>query len=425
MSDARLANERRVHDAIEALVPTYTSLLQTLVRIPSPIGEEAAAQREVEAAMRALDLVIDTFDIDAAALAGTPGFTAPARDYAGRPCVVGKLKGSGGGRSMALNAHIDTALVDPAGRWTHDPFSGHIDGDLIYGRGAWDDKAGVVETLLVAEAFQKSGVTLRGDLILKSVVEDEATGNGTLACLSRGHHADAAIIVDGTWPERFIVSHMGQLWFRIELRGRSAPASVAVRGANPLAAIGPVLAQLRGLADSRNAATQPWGSNAAPVFINVGQASGGAWEGAVPAGCVLRGQFGFVPPDTPATARAALADAVVRASELPDWPEGVIGSIGFDGLESPVVIGDPANAIVQAIAATVQRSQGMVIQESVITGHCDLRHYQSNPWRAPVPACLYGPGGGKNAHSEDEHFNLTHLPLIARNLASVILEWCG
>lgn len=425
MSDAGLAQERRVHDVIAALVPTYTALLQTLVRIPSPIGDEAAAQREVEAAMRAIGLTIDTFDIDATALAGTSGFTAPTRDYAGRPCVVGTLKGSGGGRSMALNAHIDTALVDPAGRWTHDPFSGHIEGDLIFGRGAWDDKAGVVETLLVAEAFQKSGVTLRGDLILKSVVEDEATGNGTLACLSRGHHAAAAIIVDGTWPERFIVSHLGQLWFRIELRGRSAPASVASRGANPLAAIGPVLAQLRRLVGSRNAATQPWGSNAAPVFINVGQVSGGAWEGAVPAGCELRGQFGFAPPDSPATARAALADALERASQDVAWPEDVAGLISFDGLESPVVIGDAANPVVQAIASTVRRLQGKVIQESVISGHCDLRHYQSNPWRGAVPACLYGPGGGKNAHSEDEYFNLTHLPLIARNLASVILEWCG
>lgn len=425
MSDVRLAQERRVHDAIEALVPTYTSLLQTLVRIPSPIGEEAAAQRQVEATMHAIGLTIDTFDVDAAALTGTPGFTAPARDYAGRPCVVGTLKGSGGGSSMALNAHIDTALVDPAGRWTHDPFSGHIDGDLIYGRGAWDDKAGVVETLLVAEAIQKAGITLRGDLILKSVVEDEATGNGTLACLSRGHHADAAIIVDGTWPERFIVSHMGQLWFRIELHGRSAPASVAARGANPLSAIGPVLAQLRALVELRNASTQPWGGNPAPVFINVGQASGGAWEGAVPTGCVLRGQFGFAPPDSPASGRAALADAMERASKQPDWPAGVTGSISFDGLESPVVIGEASNPVVQAIASTVQRLQGKVIQESVISGHCDLRHYQSNPWRSAVPACLYGPGGGKNAHSEDEYFNLTHLPLVARNLASVILEWCG
>src|SRR5204863_1173413 len=127
------------------------------------------------------------------------------KSYKDRPCVVGTLRGSGGGKSMALNAHIDTALVDPGGKWTHAANSGHIEGSLLFGRGSWDDKAGVVEALMVADAVKTAGVTLRGDLAIKIVVEDEATGNGTLACLARGHTKDAAIIVDGTWPERFIV----------------------------------------------------------------------------------------------------------------------------------------------------------------------------------------------------------------------------
>ncbi len=296
------------------MTPAYRDLLQTLVRIPSPIGEEAAAQREVERAMRNIGLVTDVFDIDRKALAGVPGFTAPARDYGNRPCVVGTLKGDGGGRSIALNAHIDTAPVDAFGRWTHPPFSGHIEGERLYGRGSWDDKAGVVEILLIVEAFKQAGVKLRGDLVAQIVVEDEATGNGTLACLARGHHTDAAIIVDGTWPERFIVSHMGQLWFRVELEGRSAPASVASRGANPIAAIGPVMRTLQRFVDARNAATAAWGTNTSPVFINIGRTIGGAWEGAVPSGCALDGQFGFVLPDTPDTARAALTEAVESAS---------------------------------------------------------------------------------------------------------------
>ncbi len=315
--ESKLAAERRVHEAIDTLTPAYRSLLQSLVRIPSPIGEEAAAQREVDRAMRHIGLVTDVFDIDRNALAGVPGFAAPARDYANRPCVVGTLKGEGGGRSIALNAHIDTAPVDAFGRWTHQPFSGHIEGDLLYGRGAWDDKAGVVEILLIVEAFKQAGVKLGGDLVAQIVVEDEATGNGTLACLARGHHTDAAIIVDGTWPERFIVSHMGQLWFRIELEGRSAPASVASRGANPIAAIGPVMRTLQRFVDERNAAAAAWGTNPSPVFINIGRTIGGAWEGAVPSGCALDGQFGFVLPDTPETARAALTEAITSAAGRP------------------------------------------------------------------------------------------------------------
>lgn len=420
-----MAAERRLHDAIDTLTPAYRDLLQALVRIPSPIGDEALAQREVGRMMRHIGLVTDAFDIDGEALAGVPGFTAPERAYDNRPCVVGTLKGEGGGRSIALNAHIDTAPVDTFGRWTHPPFSGHIEGDRLFGRGSWDDKAGVVEILLIVEALKQAGVKLRGDLVAQIVVEDEATGNGTLACLARGHHTDAAIIVDGTWPERFIVSHMGQLWFRIDLEGQSAPASVASRGANPIAAIGPVMRTLQRVVAARNAATAAWGNNASPVFINIGRTIGGAWPGAVPSGCALEGQFGFVPPDTPDTARAALSEAVGLAADDLEWPAGVRASIVFDGLETAVLVGNPSNAIVRTLSDTVSRLQGTTIQESVISGHCDLRHFASNPWHAAVPACLYGPGGGKNAHSEDEYFDLTHLPLVARNLASVVLEWCG
>lgn len=417
--------EHRVHEAIDALVPAYRSWLQSLVRIPSPIGEEAGAQQEVARAMRAMGLTVDAFDIDPRALADVPGFAAPARAYENRPCVVGTRRGTGGGRSIALNAHIDTAPIDPGGRWTYPPYSGHIEGGLLYGRGSWDDKAGVVETMLVCDALQTAGVQLRGDLVVQIVVEDEATGNGTLACLSRGHHTDGAIIVDGTWPERFIVSHMGQLWFRINLEGRSAPASVAARGANPLGAVGPLLRHLDGFIKARNACIRPWGNNATPEFINIGHVHSGIWPGAVPSSCTLHGQFGFVPPHTPQTARQALTDLLSNAAGDADWPADVRLSVTFDGLETPVVIGDAANPIVQSLTATIDRLHGAAIQESVISGHCDLRHFTNNPWRPGIPACLYGPGGGRNAHSEDEYFNLDHLPIVARTLASVVLDWCG
>ncbi|HEX8029087.1 MAG TPA: M20/M25/M40 family metallo-hydrolase [Vicinamibacterales bacterium] len=424
MTEAQLADERTIHAGIDDLVTAYRSHLQSLVQIPSPIGEEFAAQAEVARLMTEIGLTVDVFDIDPETLAGVAGFTAPKRAYEGRPCVVGTLKGQGGGRSIALNAHIDTAPIDPAGKWTHPPFEGRIDGGYLFGRGAWDDKAGVIEALLVADAIKRSRIKLRGDLVVQIVVEDEATGNGTLACLARGHRTDAAIIVDGTWPERFIVSHLGQVWFQVDLHGRSAPASVASRGANPLEAVGPLLKRLRALVDERNATVAAWGANTAPYFVNVGQASAGAWEGAVPSGCVLRGQFGFAPPDLPETARAALVAAIRDVQSEPEWPAGVSATIAFDGLETPVVVGDASNEIVLTLSATIARLQGRPLVESVISGHCDIRHFLSNSSQGPIPVCLYGPGGGKNAHAEDEYFDLTHLPIVARNLASVVLEWC-
>jgi acetylornithine deacetylase len=423
-TDRTRVAESRVDAAIEQLEPAYRALLQDLVRTPSPFGQERDAQALVAARMREIGLFVDSFDIDADRLASHPAFNPSPRSYADRPCVVGRLPGSGGGRSLILNAHIDTVPVDTPDAWTYPPFGGAIEHGRLYGRGACDDKAGVVECLLVAHAIRQAGVELAGDLVVTSVIEDESTGNGSLACVERGYTADGVIIVDGTWPERFIVSHMGHVSFRITLKGSAGHATSG--GANPIAAIGMTVDALRAHVDRRNDEhAQPWGANARPFFLNLGTVRGGVWPGSVPADCVLEGQYGFPPPGTCDDAknelRALLADVSrLERFALPDAP-----SIDFVGLATPPEIGDPGNPITQLLFETVRRRHAAALQESVIVGHCDLRHYTHARVAHTSAACLYGPGGGRNVHGNDEYFELAHLPLVAGNLAGVALSWCG
>lgn len=415
------AIEARVLEAVDRLVPEYTAHLQALVRIPSPAGSEGAAQRWVADRMASIGLEVDSFDVDPAVLGRLNTFNPTPQDYRGRPCVVGTRRGAGGGRSLVFNAHVDTVPVDAPERWTHPAFEARIVDGRLYGRGACDDKAGVIEMLLVADALRHAGVTLKGNLIVSSVIEDERTGNGTLACVERGYRGDGVVIVDGTWPERFIVSHMGQVSFRISLRGTAGHATSA--GPNPIAAIGRTVTALRDFAAQRNASNATaWGAQPAPFFVNLGAVRAGVWPGSVPDECVIEGQFGFPPPMTCGEARAALAALMTAVGS-----EGLVETprIEFVGLETPPEVGDPRNPIARLLAATVERRQGRVLQESVIAGHCDLRHYTKAPGGSTAAACLYGPGGGKNVHGNDEYFELAHLPVVAGNLACVALEWCG
>ena len=110
------------------------------------------------------------------------------------------MKGAGGGRSLAINAHLDVVPVGRHVSWTHPPFSGFVDEerDVIYGRGAMDDKAGVVVALATLEMLANADAPLAGDVVFHFVLEDETTGNGTLLCLEHGFTADAALIIDGT-----------------------------------------------------------------------------------------------------------------------------------------------------------------------------------------------------------------------------------
>jgi acetylornithine deacetylase len=416
--------EERVHAAIDRLEPVYRGFLQALVRVPSMTGQEGEAQALVAQRMTEVGLMVDVFDIDRAALGSLPGFNPSPRNYAGRPCAVGRAAGSGGGRSLILNAHIDTVPVDEPGAWTHDPFGGSIVDGRMYGRGAWDDKAGVVESLLVAHALREAGIVLAGDLIVQSVIEDESTGNGSLACVARGHTADAVIIVDGTWPERYIVSHMGHVTFQIHLDGAAGHATSG--GPNPLDAIGLVVEGLRRFVAAKNASLSGrWGPHDRPAFLNLGRIHGGVWPGSVPASCVIEGQYGFPPPGTTVDARDELASALSTLAADPVWPLKHAPSIVFDGLETPPVTGDRSNAIARLLSSTIARLHGATIQESVIRGHCDLRHFTHASRRATPDAVLYGPGGGQAAHGPDEYFELAHLRLVAKNLASVALAWCG
>ncbi len=416
------AVERRVHNAVDRLEPVYRAFLQQLVRTPSTAGEEGPAQALVADRMRACGLAPDVFDVDAEALRSHPDFNSSPRSYAGRPCVVGRRSGRGGGRSLVLNAHVDTVPVDEAERWTYPPFGGVIAAGRLYGRGAWDDKAAIAECLLVAEALREAGVELGGDLIVQSVIEDESTGNGSLACVARGYTGDGVIIVDGTWPERFIVSHMGQVSFQIRLDGNAGHA--ASEGPNPLNAIGPVMNALDAFVARKNVThVEPWGPHDRPTFLNVGTVRGGVFPGAVPGSCTLEGQYGFPPPDTCESARRDLERVLADVAADPGWPLDAPPSITFEGLETPTLVGDAANPLARLLASTVARLHGATVQESVIRGHCDLRHFVAA--RRSTAAILYGPGGGRGAHGTDEFFELAHLPLVAKNLASVALDWCS
>ncbi|MBO0791907.1 MAG: M20/M25/M40 family metallo-hydrolase, partial [Ktedonobacteraceae bacterium] len=91
----------------------------------------------------------------------------------GRPSVVGIVRGSGGGRSLLLNAHMDTVGV--AGM--EQPHEPHVEGNRLYGRGAYDMKGGLAAIMVaVAEARKLS---LRGDVILTAVADEEYASLGT------------------------------------------------------------------------------------------------------------------------------------------------------------------------------------------------------------------------------------------------------
>lgn len=151
----------------------------------------------------------------------------------GRPSVVGVVRGSGGGRSLMLNAHMDTV---GAGGMAN-AFSPDVRDGRVYGRGAYDMKGSLAAIMLAAREATRLG--LKGDVIVTAVADEEVASLGTSAVLER-FHADFGICTEPT-ELRLCIAHKGFVWLEVETRGVAAHGSRADLGVDALVEMGPVL----------------------------------------------------------------------------------------------------------------------------------------------------------------------------------------
>ena len=153
--------------------------------------------------------------------------------------VIGVLKGTGGGRSLLLNAHMDTVGVEGM---TIDPFGGELRGGRLYGRGAQDMKASLAAMLAAAKALADANIPLKGDLLLTAVADEEFGSLGTER-LVKEYHADAAIVTEPT-DMQLCRAHRGFIWFEVKTFGRAAHGSRYAEGIDANMRMGRFLAEL-------------------------------------------------------------------------------------------------------------------------------------------------------------------------------------
>jgi acetylornithine deacetylase len=260
--------------------------------VPDGVGEAEIAAF-VAAWLEAAGLEVDLYE------------TAP-----GRPNVVGTARGTGGGRSLLLNAHMDTVGV--AG--VEAPFTPVVRDGRLHGRGAGDMKGSLAASMLVGAAAVRGG--FRGDVIVAAVADEEVASLGTEA-LVRRTSADAAIVTEPT-EEVVTVAHKGFVAFEVETVGRAAHGSRPDLGIDAIAAMGPVLSGIAALdARLRGGVAHPLlgtGSLHAAVI------EGGQEYSSYPANCLLKGERRTVPGETPADVLAELEEIVAGTGATVSLP---------------------------------------------------------------------------------------------------------
>jgi acetylornithine deacetylase len=306
-----------------------------------------------------------------------------------RPTVIAIRRGSGGGRSLMLNGHLDTVGV--AGM--NEPFVPRIDGDRLFGRGSYDMKGSLAAMLIAAaEAPQ-----LRGDVIVTAVADEELASLGTEVVLERVR-ADAAIVVEPT-ELQVAVAHRGFVGFEIETEGVAAHGSRPDLGVDAIAKMGPILTALAELDVRLQSGRGHPLAGAASLHASL--IEGGQELSSYPARCLLVGERRTIPgeslEDVEAELRSVAGHALVRliASREPlDIPtDHAFVKLVAQIADSPTLVGARFWTDAALIAA------------------------------AGIPVVLYGPAG-EGAHAAVEWVDLKSLARVRDVILRIATEWC-
>jgi acetylornithine deacetylase len=328
---------------------------------------------------------------------------------AGRPSVLVRARGRGGGRTLLLCAHLDTVGVEGMA----EPHAPRLDGDRLHGRGAYDMKAGLAAALLAARAA--AGLGLAGDVVVAAVADEEHASIGVqeaLAALGGAAGADAAIVTEPTELE-LVVAHKGFVWAEVEVAGRAAHGSRPHLGVDAIVKAGPILTALGELDVALGARTHPLLGRGS---VHASRISGGAELSSYPASCRLALERRTLPGETAGDVEAELAALIERCrladGELVAEQRLLLAREPFEiAREAPFV------EAVRAAAAGVLGAPPAVAGASYWADAAFIA-------AAGIPTVMFGPGG-EGAHAVDEWVSVADTVAVTETLVAVARARCA
>lgn len=398
--------------------------LQKLIRIPSVTGDEGPIQAFMAETLQNMGLQVDSFVPSLQELQTHPAFVPPAQSYEGRPDVVGILKGTGGGKSLLLNGHIDVIPEGAPENWEHGPWSADIADGKLYGRGASDMKSGAAAMTMALRAIRACGIELKGDVIAEYVMDEELTGNGTLACVMKGYRADAGICCE-TSSMCVQPGSIGRIWFTINVKGKAAGIQKHREGVSGIDLGYLVCKAVESYEALRMSRTEHHLYPDIPSSIPcaIGQFESGSYNSAFPDSCVLKGSMATVPGEN---SKAVKEDFVRYITEYvtarEPWFEHHPPEVLFTGYfaePSEIPVESP---IVQALIHEYEQQLGRTPTISGRQGAADIRHMNMY---GDTPTVIFGPGRTEQMHANNEWVSVQDYLDSIRILAGTILDWCG
>jgi acetylornithine deacetylase len=375
-----------------------TQTLTDLVRINSinpTLTPGGAGEREIAAyiagALQELDLEV-----------------RPHEPEPGRVSVVGRLKGQGQGRSLMLNGHIDTVGVEEM----PEPFSAEIREGKLYGRGAFDMKGSVAACMTAMKALVDAQVSLKGDVLLAAVADEEYASLGTADIINH-YQVDGAIVTEPTRGMNLCLAHKGFVWLEVETIGRAAHGSRFDQGIDANIRMGRFLAELDKLEQSLRA--RPGHPLVGPPSLHAAIIHGGRELSVYAAHCTLKIERRTIPGESEAQVVSELQAIIDKlAAADPTFKATVRAFFARAPFEVSAEAG-----IVQAVEQAAQKVLGQNLERIGETFWADAALLAG----AGVETLMIGPIGA-GAHAVEEWVDLQSLSDLALILAEAAVEYC-
>ncbi|WP_225430122.1 ArgE/DapE family deacylase [Deinococcus detaillensis] len=324
---------------------------------------------------------------------------------AGRPSVVARVRGQGGGRALLLNAHLDT--VGTANM--PDALTPRIQDGRMYGRGSYDMKSGLAACLLALLDAQSAN--LRGDVILTAVADEEHASIGTSSVLRR-LSADAAIVTEPT-SLKLCVAHKGFTWHQIKTFGVAAHGSRPDLGSDAVAQMGRVLGKLEALQTELE--RRPAHPLLGHASVHASTIAGGQELSSYPAECILNLERRTLPGETAEAVSAEWEGILAELSNSPDFKAEHRLLLARSAFSVP---GDAP--IVQILETQAAQVLGHVPEQIGLSFWMDSALIAG----AGIPTVIFGPHGG-GAHSAAEWVDLESVEQCRAILSGVVRAFCG
>lgn len=408
---------------IESINPKYPGQVYEDV-----VGGEGKVSRFVSRVYEELGCEVDLFAVEP-----------------GRENCVGVWRGTGRGRSLIYNGHVDVVPPgDPSSWHSGSPWSGKVDKDRIWGRGSTDMKGGVIAQAFAAQAIKHAGFRLRGDLILEAVVGEEMMDHecGTSATVKRGYTADAAVVAEPSAPASpLAVTPVtpGLLWFSVTVRGK--PAHHALRaeliraggsgervGVNAIDKGLYIMSAIRQLEEE-------WGqSKSHELFppghftIHPGVVVGGPEGVLVPfimsEYMTIQYACMYHPEEQPEAVKYEIEQHVERAAQLDPWLRKHSPEVEWK-LNWPASSVSPSHPICRTLAAAHEQAA----KKTRFAGSPEIRGFVAVEdttflTAGGIPAISYGPGDLQLAHGDDEYILIDELLTATKTYALLAMDWC-